>query len=366
MQVGIGFMFQNPRGERRDSDVWRDVVALADAAESEGFDAIWCTEHHFTDYQMTPNPLQFLTYMAGRTRRARLGTQVVVLPWHDPVRVAEEVALLDTVSGGRAILGIGRGLGKVEFDGFRIPFEESRERFLESASIVIRALDDGVLEANGPHYVIPRRGLRPRPDASFRGRTYGAAVSPESARILAELGIGMIITVQKPWDSIVADLEEYRSLFRKLHGREAPKPIVGVIVVCDRDGDRARETALRYISSYYESVIEHYDLGGTQFKGTKGYEYYENMAVKVRKYRAESGAFFADLQVAGTPDECFDKLSFIRQQTGCDGFIAIFDTADLPFERSTASMKLFAAEVIPRLRAMSERKDDSSDAACRA
>jgi alkanesulfonate monooxygenase SsuD/methylene tetrahydromethanopterin reductase-like flavin-dependent oxidoreductase (luciferase family) len=164
----------------------------------------------------------------------------------------------------------------------------------------------------------------------------------------------MIITVQKPWDGIVADLTEYRRLFKELHGTEAPKPIVGTVVVCDRDGERARETAHRYVSSYYESVVAHYDLGGTQFKGTKGYEYYENMAAKVRKYPTESGAFFADLQVWGTPEQCFEKISCIRQQTGCEGFLGIFDTADLPFEQSARSMKLFAAEVMPRLQAIGD------------
>ena len=350
MQIGMGFAFQNPKGQRRDSEVWRDAVALADQAEPLGFDALWGTEHHFTDYQITPNPLQFLTFMAGRTRRLQLGTQVVVLPWHDPVRVAEETALLDTLSGGRAILGIGRGLGKVEFDGFRILFDESRERFVESAAIVIRALDEGVLEAEGRHYRIPKRLLRPRPDRTFRGRTYGAAISPETGRILAELGAGMIITIQKPWDAICADLAEHRVAWREVHGREAPAPILGAFVVCHPDAERAREMAHRYMGSYYESVIAHYDLGGTQFKGTKGYEYYDNMASKIRKYGAATGSFFADLQIWGTPEQCLEKIAFARDKTGCSGFIAIFDMAELPYEESEKSMKLFAAEVMPRLR----------------
>src|SRR5438132_1903277 len=86
-------------------------------------------EHHFTDYTMCPDVLQFLTYMAGRTQRAQLGSMVVVLPWHDPLRVAEEVSMLDNISDGRLILGLGRGAGRVEFDGFRLSMDESRERF---------------------------------------------------------------------------------------------------------------------------------------------------------------------------------------------------------------------------------------------
>ncbi len=84
-----------------------------DLAEPLGFQSIWGVEHHFTDYTMCPDVLQFLTYMAGRTTRAELGSMVVVLPWHDPMRVAEEVSMLDHISSGRLILGLGRGAGKV-------------------------------------------------------------------------------------------------------------------------------------------------------------------------------------------------------------------------------------------------------------
>src|SRR5499427_10549247 len=109
MQVGMAAVFQNPGRARRDFDVYRDDLRLADLVEPLGFDSIWSVEHHFTDYTMCPDVLQFLTYMAGRTTRVSLGSMVVVLPWHDPMRVAEEVSMLDNICGGRFILGLGRG-----------------------------------------------------------------------------------------------------------------------------------------------------------------------------------------------------------------------------------------------------------------
>jgi alkanesulfonate monooxygenase SsuD/methylene tetrahydromethanopterin reductase-like flavin-dependent oxidoreductase (luciferase family) len=78
---------------------------------------VWAIEHHFDDYTMCPDPAQFLTYMAGRTQKAKLGSMVIVLPWHDPIRVAEQISMLDHVSNGRFILGIGRGLARIEYDG---------------------------------------------------------------------------------------------------------------------------------------------------------------------------------------------------------------------------------------------------------
>src|SRR5205823_8233888 len=135
--VGMAAVFQNPGKALSDREVYSNELRLADLAEPLGFQSIWGVEHHFTDYTMCPDVLQFLTYMAGRTTTAQLGSMVVVLPWHDPVRVIEQVSMLDILSGGRFVFGIGRGLGRVEFGGFRVPMEESRERFIEAAEIII-------------------------------------------------------------------------------------------------------------------------------------------------------------------------------------------------------------------------------------
>jgi alkanesulfonate monooxygenase SsuD/methylene tetrahydromethanopterin reductase-like flavin-dependent oxidoreductase (luciferase family) len=92
---------------------------------------------------MCPNVTQFLTYMAARSSRLLLGSMVTVLPWHEPVRVAEETAVLDTLSNGRVLLGLGRGVGRVEFDNLRLPMGESRLRFAEYAEAIIGALETG-------------------------------------------------------------------------------------------------------------------------------------------------------------------------------------------------------------------------------
>ena len=89
MQLGFAAIFQNPENSTTDGEVYRNELRLANLAEPLGFDSIWGVEHHFTDYTMCPDVLQFLTYMAGRTTRVKLGSMVVVLPWHDPIRVAE-------------------------------------------------------------------------------------------------------------------------------------------------------------------------------------------------------------------------------------------------------------------------------------
>jgi alkanesulfonate monooxygenase SsuD/methylene tetrahydromethanopterin reductase-like flavin-dependent oxidoreductase (luciferase family) len=179
MHVGMTTFFQNIGRPISDYEVYRHEISMADLAEPLGFDSIWGAEHHFDDYTMCPNVAQFLTYMAARTDRVKLGSMVMVLPWHNPVRLAEEVSVLDNLSNGRVILGIGRGLGRIEFSGFRAAMSESRARFTEYAQAIMQGLETGYIEHAGEYYKQPRIAIRPAPIRSFRDRTYAASVSPE-------------------------------------------------------------------------------------------------------------------------------------------------------------------------------------------
>src|SRR5207248_524844 len=199
---------------------------------------------------------------AGRTQRVALGSMVVVLPWHDPMRVAEQISMLDNISGGRMILGLGRGAGKVEFEGFRVPMDESRERFVESARMILEGLETGYCELAGRFVSQPRAAIRPAPFKSFRGRTYAAAVSPESVRIMAELGVGILIIPQKPWPEVAKELDAYRTVYREVKGADAPPPISAGWTFCDDDAERAREQAQRWIGGYYHTVLDHYQFAG--------------------------------------------------------------------------------------------------------
>ena len=224
MHVGMSTVFQNPNKHKTDYEIYRNELRLADLAEPLGYQSIWGVEHHFTDYTMCPDVLQFLSYMAGRTETAQLGSMVVVLPWHDPVRVAEEFSMLDNLSDGRVIVGVGRGLARVEYAGFRSDMNESRTRFNESAELLINALESGVAEFDGELVKQPAVDIRPAPFRSFRGRTYAAAISPESSRVLAELGVGMLIIPQKPWREVEADLQNYTDAYLTINHATPPPP----------------------------------------------------------------------------------------------------------------------------------------------
>ncbi|MGH7325515.1 MAG: LLM class flavin-dependent oxidoreductase [Candidatus Rokuibacteriota bacterium] len=344
-------VFQNPHKTLRDHDVYRHELRLTDLAEPLGFESVWGVEHHFTDYTMCPDVLQFLTWVAGRTTRAQVGSMVVVLPWHDPLRVAEQLSMLDAMSGGRLILGLGRGAGRVEFDGFRLSMDESRPRFVESAEMLLRGLESGYCEYDGAFVKQPRAAIRPAPFKSFRGRTYAAAVSPESSRIMADLGVGILIIPQKPWSEVAKELDAYRTIYREVNRTEAPPPISAGWTFCDPDPARAEAEARRWIGGYYQTVLDHYQFAGDHLAKTKGYEYYGKMSEKIAQYGTDKVIdYFMNLQVWGTPEQCYEKILDIHARTGNSHFVGVFSYAGMPYEEAERNLRLFAHEVMPQLK----------------
>jgi alkanesulfonate monooxygenase SsuD/methylene tetrahydromethanopterin reductase-like flavin-dependent oxidoreductase (luciferase family) len=353
MHTGLSLTFQNLDKKHSDADVYRHELALATKAEPAGFDSIWTPEHHFDDYMLTPNVPQFLAWVAGRTERLRLGTMVSVLPWHDPVRVAESFCLLDHLSQGRAILGVGRGLGRIEFDAFRVNMNEARTRFVEYTEAILAALESGVIQYDGKLYQQPPAALRPAPFASFKGRTFASAISPQSMDIMAQLGVGLMVIAQKPWETVEKELAAYRVRFRELNGAEPPKPILGVFVGVSHDPGEARRMREVYLQRYALSTVEHYQFANVGFEQIEGYEYYGALARNIAKHGLEKfNGFLADLQIWGSPKEVTAKLTEYVRRCDSGGLLITLGFGGMPFEVANANFDLFAREVLPAIKAL--------------
>jgi len=322
----------------------------AEAAEQLGFDSVWAPEHHFTDYTMCPDPLQFLSYIAGRTRRVKLGTMVVVLPWHDPMRVAEQVSLVDHVSQGRLIFGMGRGLAPVEYEGLRVDQDNSRALFVEYAELIMQALESGYMEG-GAHTGQPRRAIRPRPARSFRGRTYAAANSPESLPLMAKLGVGLLIIPTKPMEEVYKDFEVYRRVWREHTSTEPPSPISLAFVFVDEDKARARELGMKYISDYYKVSLRHYGMISGALGTQKGYEYYSGAHQYIAQVGVERVAQeFAETQMWGTPVEVLERLASIREKVELAAVMCAFNYGGMPHAEADRSLRCFVERVLPELK----------------
>jgi alkanesulfonate monooxygenase SsuD/methylene tetrahydromethanopterin reductase-like flavin-dependent oxidoreductase (luciferase family) len=352
VKVGIALNMLTKEG-RSDASVLGEHMALGDLAEPLGFDSLWALEHHFTGYAMSPAPTQLLAYYAGRTRRLMLGTAVIVLPWHDPVRVAEEIALLDIMSGGRCLFGFGRGAASVEYAGFRVPMEEARPRFVEAAQIVVKALTHEVFDWDGQFYKLPRMSIRPRPISHPERRLYASSVSPESAEIMAKLGFGVLVIMQNEWPVAAADIERYRELARSV-GHTPRPPIILTNVSVAESREEAHERAIRYLSRKWDSIDTHYHFSDGHLASVKGYEFYGKMAKTYAKmkdpgFREKATDFYVKIQVVGTPDDCLERLAELRRLTGLDHLVTEFAFGGMPHEEAEVNMRLFADRVMPVL-----------------
>jgi len=336
---------------RPDSSVLAEHLALADLAEPLGFDSLFALEHHFTGYSMSPSPLQLLSYYAAKTTRITLGTCVIVLPWHDPIRVAEQIAYLDLLCRGRCLFGFGRGAASAEYEGFRVPMEEARPRFAEAAQVVTKALRDEVFEWDGQFYKIPRMSIRPRPMSNPERRFYASSVSPESAEIMAKLGFGMMVIMQNEWQKAAADIQSFGEIAMSV-GHTPPPPVILTNVSCAPSRAEAHERAIQFLGAKWDSIDAHYNFSDGHLANVKGYESYGKMTKTYAKLkdpvaRQKMNDFYVSIQVVGTPDDCVQQLGELQRLTGTDHVVCDFAYGRMPADQAELNMRIFAQRVMP-------------------
>jgi alkanesulfonate monooxygenase SsuD/methylene tetrahydromethanopterin reductase-like flavin-dependent oxidoreductase (luciferase family) len=344
MHVGYEAAFQH-RAAYSDELFVQKELDYCVRAESMGFDSVWLTEHHFSNYGLIPDPMQALSYIAARTERVKLGTAVVVLPWHHPARLAEQIILADHLSRGRVVLGIGRGLAKDEFEGFGVPLEDSRALFGEYAELILGALETGVIEG-GQRTRQPRRELRPRPLRSFRGRVFSASISPESSPMVANAGLGLMLIIFKPIHMIFDDVERYRQTWLRIHGdgSRPPQPLLSVVVVVDDSADRALAVAKKHNVASHHVAVQHYSMASPDFGTAKGYEFYRGMRAAPEPDLDVPPATV----VYGTPDQVLARLEDLKRTLDLQGFLTIFH--GMPDEDGERSLRCFVRHCLPELK----------------
>jgi len=352
MKVGIALNMLSKPG-RPDVEVVSEHLAMGDLAEPLGFDSLFALEHHFTGYAMSPAPCQLLAYYAGRTKRITLGTAVIVLPWHDPIRVAEEIALLDIMCGGRTVFGFGRGAASVEYEGFRIDQGEARPRFIEATKIIQMALANDSFEFNGEHFKIPRTSIRPRPISHPERRFYGTAVSPESTEVMAKLGLSMLVIMQNEWPKAAADVHKFNSLAAAEGFKPRPPMVLTNVSVAETRAE-AEDRAVEYLGRKWDSIDNHYKFSDGHLNTVKGYESYDKVGTTYAKMkdparRAKATDFYVSIQLVGTPDDCIQKLEELQALTGLDHLITEFSFGGMPHDEAEMNMRRFATTVMPVL-----------------
>lgn len=193
LDVGLMFSFRNPAAWRRPfPDVYRDELALIEHAEVLGYDTIWLTEHHFADDGYSPSIIPLAAAIAARTERVRIGFNLLLLPLHNAIRVAEDIAALDVLSNGRIDVGVGQGYARHEFEGYGIDRAERLGRFREGLDVLHGLWTNDTFSYSGRHYTISDARLVPKPVQQPTPPLWIGATSPPGVRRAGRRGANLL------------------------------------------------------------------------------------------------------------------------------------------------------------------------------
>lgn len=326
-----------PRSARR---IFDDLIAVARAADELGFGALWLPEHHFLgDYSAAAAPDMLLAAVARETRRLKLGFAILPLPIHDPVRIAERLATLDALSGGRVLWGVGRGVTTTELEGFGHDPADSRALFMDRYLALEDMIQTGAFIRDGRSYA-----LNPAPSVRL-ARGWIAAVSPETIDLAVDLDLDVMTGPFKPWPMVERDLARFRRL------RPEGRTSFTLACYCGDDHDEARRTAEPGLVWAYRRIFE--VAGGVLRKQVAGYEHYRKLGWLVPvldKVMSLTVLETLGLAAVGDADHVAGRLAKL-QESGLDRVSLIVGGGDLSAERQIACLERLAADVFPRLRA---------------
>jgi alkanesulfonate monooxygenase SsuD/methylene tetrahydromethanopterin reductase-like flavin-dependent oxidoreductase (luciferase family) len=353
MRFGTFFFFQAAPGHRHADIIHRELEQV-EWTEELGFDEVWFTEHHFIDYGLSVDPSSLAAAAASRTRRVRIGLAAAILPFHHPLRLAEQMALVDIISNGRLDVGVGRGNRPAEFAGYRIPQIESRDRFEETVEILRLAWTQERFSFHGRFFDFDDVRIIPKPLQQPHPPLYQVCVSKDGIENTALRGWPMLNSVLTgPVDQLVANRDTYVTTLEK-SGRN-PADIAALlarwgvsrqIYVADTDAQalaEARGAEMWYQESFRRFVVPERieDAHPSLQPGFRA------MAEKLGKVTWDD--LVRETLAFGSPDTVARHIEHMRD-LGVGQVLCWMNFGGLPQDRIHRSMELFAREVMPRFR----------------
>ena len=347
-----------------DADIVEETIAMGDMVEPLGFNSIWCAEHYGSAYSMQSNPLQWLSFWAGRTHTVDVGSAVIVAPWWQPVRLIHEVAMLDLMLQGRKLhIGIGRGVSAHEYAAFSIPQEESRQRFKEIVEILKLSDSQETFSYDGEHYHLPEISVRPRPrhKGQLTANLMAAFNTSASMENAADLGLGQLFVASETVEQMRTQVGKFNAI-RASKGLPPNQPTTMGYMHCSTDPDEIAQGRM-YARRQGWAARNHYAMWkAPDFAKIKGYEDYAKiMAQKTTDVKDTDGIEvlnYADL--IGTPDEIFEKISMLQEAISLEQLVVHPSHGGKPHKDVRASLELFAKEVLPAVQAMPTPLHDHS------
>ncbi len=349
MQFGMFYLFSD-FGKITQTQVFKEVLDEIEYAEELGFDSIWLPEHHFEVYGMLGNPLTFAAAVAQRTKKMKIGTAVMVLPFQHPLRVAEDAALVDSLSDGRLLLGLGRGYQPPEFRGFGIPQENSSAMFAEGIEILKRALSGERFTYDGEYYKIEEpTEIFPKPIQTPHPPFYLASVTPRSVEVAARHGMSLLRAPQfSDLDTVSQAFETYKSKMRE-YGHDPDiidQPLSVRVYVAPTDEEARAET--KHLVWFYQLLAKLLPGAPGRPMPPAGYEDYPRDPQVLGEITEdqvwERGTCF------GSPERVIEQMKRYMHALGSTHFMVQMRIGGLEHHKVRRSMELFAKHVMPALR----------------
>lgn len=352
MRYGIFFLPSlTPADYANGADRLHSIVDQAGYAEESGFDSIWLAEHHFHSFGgFLSSPPVIGAAIAQRTTKVRIGTAVTLLPYHNPLRIAEDYATLDCLSGGRLEFGIGHGFIKWESLTFGAPLEELRERFQENLSIILKAWSGGKFSHERKFYRYENVEVLPRPvQRPFPTIWMGATSTTESFEFAGRSGFHlMLIPFLHEIDELRSMVEIYLSARSAAgHDPKTARVIAMYHIYVGENSREARATAEPALAAYHAAAAEARNL--TQgIPEPESYRTHDEHRAKMRRLT------FNDLVeqnrvLVGDAAEVCDKVAHVRESLYLTDLAGNFALGSLPDAPTRATLRRFMEQVAPKI-----------------
>ena len=347
MDFGLFFLMQRDE-QWSESAVYDSDVQQMLAAESLGYQSVWIAEHHFNDYGLCPAPQVLAAFVAARTSRLRLGMGVSLLPLHHPIDLAEQLAVLDVVSGGRLDVGIGRGGTLQDYQTFRSERADARQRIEEGIALMRDCWTGAPFDFAGQFHSAERVHVRPRPVQRPHPPLYIACNSEDSVLSAARLGLPMLSSFFVPVDELQRRRGVYREASRAAGRSEAEIDTLErqgwgmrvVHVAPDRE-EALRATEPPFMGYQHKMARLRSDATGGSVPNS-----FDRSLLRLRAF----ADYLADgWALIGTPGEVRDGLQRYLEVTGYQRVLLLMALPGLPTPLALRSMRMFATEVAPAL-----------------
>jgi alkanesulfonate monooxygenase SsuD/methylene tetrahydromethanopterin reductase-like flavin-dependent oxidoreductase (luciferase family) len=320
------------------ADLFETRLDLIEHYDRAGFRSYHIAEHHATPLGMAPSPSVFLAAVAQRTERLRFGPLLYVTPMYHPLRLAEEVVMLDHMSRGRLELGLGRGASPIEIAGFDVDPANAAAMNREATELVLKALTSETVSFDGKFYRCKNVRIAARPLQQPYPPLWFAPIEPHRAADAARLKGHMVTLI--PDGGVKALTDAYRAAWRKQGEDAIGMPLLGVfrhVVVADSD-TKAREIARRAYRQWRHHMAFLWDWGGLPFPIA---------AVYPEEFDALEAAHMG---VAGSPDTVRRYVAETVERTGISYFVCDIAFGSIPYAAAVRSVELFASDVMPAFR----------------